>query len=66
MKVDFVRRCEGSIKAEASLSEEEYERIHTEDKGEVWVPCRVEDESGKEPIEAHMLWAWVAKRRSKL
>lgn len=67
MKVDFVRRCEGDIKCEATLSDEDYKRIHTEDKGEVWVPCKVEDESGKEPIKAHMLWAWVAKkRRSKL
>jgi len=67
MKVDFVRRCEGDIRCEASLSDEDYNRIHTEDKGEVWVQCKVEDESGKEPIKAHMLWAWVAKkRRSKL
>lgn len=68
MEVDFVRRCEGGIRAEASLSEEDYVRMHTEDKGEVWVPCRVVDESGREPVEAKMLWAWVAKkrRRSKL
>ena len=67
MKVDFVRRCEGDIRVEASLSDEDYKRIHEDDKGEVWVPCKVEDESGKEPIKAHMLWAWVAKqRRSKL
>lgn len=67
MKVDYLRRCEGSISVEASLNEEDYVRMHEEDRGEVWVPCRVEDESGKEPIEAHMLWAWVAKkRRSKL
>lgn len=67
MKVDFVRRCEGSIKVEATLSEEDYTKIHEEDRGEIWVSCKVEDESGKEPIKAHMLWAWVAKqRRSKL
>lgn len=63
MKVDYLRRCEGSIRVRASLSEEDYIRIHEEDKGEVWVPCKVEDESGKEPIKAHMLWAWVAKQR---
>ena len=65
MEVDFVRRCEGGIRAEATLSEADYERMHEEDKGEVWVPCKVEDESGKEPIEAKMLWAWVAKRRKE-
>mmetsp|Transcript_15951 Transcript_15951/g.38334 ORF Transcript_15951/g.38334 Transcript_15951/m.38334 type:complete len:171 (+) Transcript_15951:80-592(+) len=67
MEVDFVRRCEGDIRVEASLSEEDYVRIHEEEKGEVWMPCKVEDESGREPIKARMLWAWVAKqRRSKL
>ena len=63
MNVDFLRRCEGGIRAEASLSEEDCRRIHEEERGEVWVPCRVEDESGREPIEARMLWAWVAKRQ---
>ena len=49
------------------MSEEDYTKINEEDRGEIWVPCKVEDESGKEPIKAHMLWAWVAKqRRSKL
>lgn len=67
MKVDYLRRCRGSISVEASLTREECERIHGEDRGEIWVPCRVEDESGEEPIKAEMLWAWVAKRRrSKL
>jgi len=67
MKVDYLRRCQGSIRAEATLSDEDYKRIHEEDKGEVWVQCKVEDESGKEPIKAQMLWAWVTKqRRSKL
>ena len=67
MKVDFVRRCEGSINVEASITEDDYKRIHEEEKGEVLVKCTVKDESGKEPIKADMLWAWVPKqRRSKL
>ena len=67
MKVDFIRRCEGSINVEASITEDDYKRIHEEDKGEVTVKCMVVDESGKEPIKADMLWAWVPKhRRSKL
>eukprot|EP00986_Skeletonema_menzelii_P004095 scaffold1366_cov155-Skeletonema_menzelii.AAC.3 len=67
MKVDFIRRCEGSINVEASITDDDYKRIHEEDKGEVTVKCTVVDESGKEPIKADMLWAWVPKqRRSKL
>lgn len=63
MKVDFVRRCQGDIRATATLSEEDYRRIHEEEKGDVTVECRVEDESGKEPIRAEMIWAWVGKDR---
>ena len=67
MKVDFVRRCEGNINVEASLTEDDVKRIHEDEKGEVMVKCTVVDESGKEPIKADMLWAWVPKqRRSKL
>lgn len=64
MSVDFVRRCQGDIRVTAELSDEDYARIHEEDRGEVLVRCRVEDESGKEPIRADMLWAWVNKQRS--
>lgn len=63
MNVNFVRRCQGDIRARATLSEEDYRRINEDDKGEVKVDVRVEDESGKEPIEAEMIWAWVSKDR---
>jgi len=65
MNIDFVRRCQGSIRVTASLSEQDYVRIHEEDKGDVSVPVRVEDESGNEPIQAEMIWAWVSKDRTK-
>ena len=65
MHVDFVRRCQGDIRVKAWLSEEDYKRIHEEDKGDVNVQVRVEDESGNEPIETEMIWAWVNKDRSK-
>lgn len=65
MHVDFVRRCQGDIRVKAWLTEEDYKRIHEEDKGDVSVKVRVEDESGNEPIETEMIWAWVNKTRSK-
>jgi acyl-coenzyme A thioesterase PaaI-like protein len=65
MRVNFVRRCEGNIRVTASLSDEDYRRIHEDEKGDVTVPCKVEDESGKEPIETEMIWAWVPKNRPK-
>lgn len=65
MHVDFVRRCQGDVRVKAWLSDEDYRRIHEEDKGDVSVQVRVEDESGNEPIETEMIWAWVNKDRSK-
>lgn len=65
MHVDFVRRCQGDIRVKAWLADEDYKRIHEEDKGDVSVQVRVEDESGNEPIETEMIWAWVNKDRTK-
>ncbi len=65
MHVNFVRRCQGNVRVKAWLTEEDYQRIHEDDKGQVTVPVRVEDESGNEPIETEMIWAWVNKNRSK-
>ena len=65
MNVNFVRRCQGDIRVRATLGEDDYKRINEDDKGEVTVDVRVEDESGKEPIEAEMIWAWISKDRSK-
>jgi hypothetical protein len=37
--------------------------ITTMDKGEVTVPVTITDESGGEPIQCEMVWAWVPKAR---
>ena len=65
MNIDFVRRCQGDIRVTASLTEEDHKRIHEEDRGDVTVQVRVEDESGNEPIQAEMVWAWISKDRNK-
>lgn len=65
MNITFVRRCQGAVRATATLSDEDFRRIHQEDQGDVNVQVRVEDESGKEPIQAEMIWAWVSKERKK-
>ena len=64
MNVNFVRRCQGDIRVKATLGEDDYKRMNEDDRGEVTVDVRVEDESGNEPIKAEMIWAWVSKDRS--
>ena len=64
LKVDYLKRTEGAMEATATLSEEDLTRIEETDKGELVVPVAVTDESGREPINCEMVWAWVPKRRS--
>lgn len=63
LKVDFVKRATGSLRAEATLTDEQCERIRTEPKGDVTVNVRVTDEAGVEPIQCEIIWAWTPKRR---
>ncbi len=62
LHVDFKRRTVGDMRAVASLSEEQVAIIRSSPKGELLVPVNVTDESGEEPIQCQMLWAWVSKK----
>ncbi|MCC2639217.1 MAG: hypothetical protein K0Q68_2936 [Moraxellaceae bacterium] len=62
LKVDYLKRTQGDMRAVATLTREQVELIRSTPKGEVLVPVMVTDESGAEPIRCEMLWAWVSKR----
>jgi acyl-coenzyme A thioesterase PaaI-like protein len=63
MRVDFLKRARGAMRAVAELTDEQRAAIAREQKGEVAVQVRVEDGEGKEPIACAMIWAWTPKRR---
>jgi acyl-coenzyme A thioesterase PaaI-like protein len=63
LKVDYLKRAQGDMKAVAQLRPEQIQQIQTQDKGEVTVPVSITDESGGEPIQCEMVWAWVPKKR---
>ena len=63
MKIEYQRRMVGDLTAHATLTEEQIKQIETQDKGDMMVPVSITDESGQQPIECFMEWAWVAKRR---
>lgn len=63
LKVDYLKRTKGDMRAVATLNQEQVRQIRSEPKGEVLVPVIVTDESGEEPIRCEMLWAWVPKQR---
>lgn len=63
MQVEYHKRAKGDLRAEASLDASARARIRAEEKGEILVPVKVSDESGEEPVQCRMLWAWVPKHR---
>ncbi len=62
MKIDYLKRAVGEMRAEAHLKPEQIALMRTEDKGEVLVAVQVTDEEHKQPIECQLLWAWTPKR----
>ncbi len=63
LKVDYHRRTQGDMRAVATLDAADIARITNEPKGEILVPVTVTDESGNEPIQCEMVWAWVPKKK---
>lgn len=63
LKVDFKRRLKGALRVEAWLTDEQRDEIAGQEKGEVTVPLRATDESGEQPIDCEMIWAWIPKKR---
>jgi acyl-coenzyme A thioesterase PaaI-like protein len=63
MKIDFVKRTRGAMRAVAELTDEQVALILSTEKGEVMPKVIVTDEEHKEPIVCEMLWAWTPRRR---
>ena len=63
LKIDYLKRAIGDMRAVAELTPEQVELIRTTGKGETTVKVTVTDGEGKQPIACEMVWAWVPKRR---
>jgi acyl-coenzyme A thioesterase PaaI-like protein len=63
MKIDYTRRAQGGLRAEAYITAEQREALEREPKGEVTVAVKVTDETGAAPMECEYVWAWVPKKR---
>lgn len=63
LKVAYLKRAQGDLTAVAELRPEQIHLITSQDKGEVTVPVSITDDSGAEPIQCEMVWAWVPKTR---
>jgi acyl-coenzyme A thioesterase PaaI-like protein len=63
MKLDYTRRADGGLRAEAHLTEEQREALVQQPKGDVTVAVKVTDASGAAPMECQFVWAWVPKKK---
>ncbi len=63
LKVSYLKRVTGGLRAVARLSDEQINNILTTEKGEVLVDITVTDDAGIEPISCEMIWAWIPKKR---
>jgi len=64
MQLSYVRRMQGDLNAVATLNEDQIKLIQSEEKGDCFVNVQITDESGEQPIECQMEWAWITKRKN--
>ncbi len=60
---EYTKRAKGDMRVEAHLTEEQKQRMRTEEKGETAVAVTIRDSEQKQPIEIEMVWAWTPKKR---
>ena len=65
MRMAFKKRATGSLRAVATLSDEQRAAMQASDKGEVTVSVVVTDEAGIEPVECEFVWAWIPSASRK-
>lgn len=61
MQIDYLKRAEGAVRAEAWLPEADAARMQSDERGEVTVPVTVTDSAGTVTVDCAMCWAWVTK-----
>ena len=65
MRIDYFKRAQGGLRAEASLALPQRRAMASKERGELVVPVKVTDASGEEPIQCRLTWAWVPKKRKE-
>ena len=63
LRVDYLKRARGGLRAVVELSPEQVQTITSQEKGQLNVPVAVTDESGRGPIRCELVWAWIPKKK---
>jgi acyl-coenzyme A thioesterase PaaI-like protein len=62
MRINYIKRSQGALKAIASLNEDACEGFSSREKGEVLIPVSITDETGEPTVECEYVWAWRPKK----
>ena len=62
MTINYQRRMQGDLTAIATISNQQIALL-TEEKGNMDIAVTITDESGEQPIECIMTWAWISKKQ---
>lgn len=63
MRLNYVRKSQGALRAEAWLSPPERASFAQEQQGDIAVPVRITDETGEPTVDAEYVWAWRLKKK---
>lgn len=63
MKLEYLKRASGDMKAVASYTDEQVAYVRDTPKGDILVPVVITDENGTETVKAEMIWAWTPKKK---
>jgi len=63
LNVEYLKRTSGGLTAEARLTKNQIELLHSEQKGSFLLDCKVTDDAGIEPVKCQLEWAWTPARR---
>jgi uncharacterized protein (TIGR00369 family) len=63
MRINYTKRSQGALQAQATLSSEMRERFWIEEKGDIAVPVQITDETGEPTVDAEFVWAWRPKKK---
>lgn len=64
LHIDFRRRAEPPLRATATLTDDEAERIRSRPIGKVDVPLTLADATDEAPLDCAIQWAWLPKSRA--
>jgi uncharacterized protein (TIGR00369 family) len=63
MRINYTRRSQGALRAEAWLSAEQRASCARDEKGDIAVPVKITDATGEATVECEYIWAWRLKRK---